>query len=93
MNCKPGDLAIVIRSSRGVSVGKVVQCIRPLIGYVFQNLGSADAWLTEPMLKGGPYDQETPCPDAWLRPIRDPGDDATDETLLWLPAPKQTEAA
>lgn len=33
------------------------------------------------------------CADKYLRPIRHPGDEATDETLLWLPAPKQTEAA
>jgi hypothetical protein len=27
--------------------------------------------------------------DASLRPIRDPGDDATDETLLWQPVPSR----
>lgn len=32
--------------------------------------------------------------DEYLRPIRDPGDDARDETLEWLTVPnKQTEAA
>lgn len=30
--------------------------------------------------------------DAWLRPIRDPGEDAQDETLLWLPVPRVSEA-
>lgn len=30
--------------------------------------------------------------DAALRPIRDPGDDATDETLTWLPAPAAQQA-
>ncbi len=28
-------------------------------------------------------------PDHALRPIRDPGDDATDETLQWLPVPSK----
>ena len=27
------------------------------------------------------------CPDEYLRPFRDPGDDAQDETLGWLPVP------
>lgn len=27
------------------------------------------------------------CADKYLRPIRDPGDDARDETLEWLPVP------
>ena len=26
-------------------------------------------------------------PDKYLRPIRDPGEEAQDETLLWLPVP------
>ena len=29
------------------------------------------------------------APDRCLRPIRDPGEDATDETLQWLDAPTQ----
>ena len=31
-------------------------------------------------------------PDSSLRPIRDPGDDVTDETLIWLPAPAAQQA-
>ena len=29
--------------------------------------------------------------DSQLRPIRDPGDDARDETLEWLPVPSRDE--
>jgi hypothetical protein len=31
--------------------------------------------------------------DAILRPIRDPGDDAQDESLSWLPVPSREEVA
>ena len=31
--------------------------------------------------------------DARLRPIRDPGDDAKDETLSWLPVPSTEKEA
>lgn len=30
MNCKPGDLAIVVRSRSGANIGKVVRCLRLL---------------------------------------------------------------
>jgi len=28
------------------------------------------------------------CPDDWLRPIRDPGEEAVDESLLWFRIPE-----
>jgi hypothetical protein len=28
MNCKPGDMAIIIRSRSGINTGKVVTCLR-----------------------------------------------------------------
>lgn len=31
----------------------------------------------------------TVCPDSWLRPIRDPGPDAVDETIQRLGTPAQ----
>ncbi len=36
---------------------------------------------------------EIEIPDSWLRPIRDPGDDAQDETLQWLPVPSTEKEA
>jgi len=36
--------------------------------------------------------QEANVPDANLRPIRDPGDDAVDETLAWRSVPQKVEA-
>lgn len=63
---------------------------------------AADSWLVEfmsPVIMrrlSGDYlpTKWVACRDSMLRPIRDPGDDAQDETLEWLPVPsKATETA
>jgi len=70
LNCKQGDLAIVIRSNKGF-IGKIVKCLslarcNPLTGEA--------GWFTEPKL-GGYH-----CiVDSALRPIRDSNE--TDEIL------------
>lgn len=78
MNCKPGDLAVVVRLTNEdlrPYLGRIVTCVR---------LGDMDCWETAPMLE--PYR----CVyDGALIPIRDPGDDAKDETLSWLPVPSR----
>lgn len=98
MRCKVGDRAICIR---GEHEGKVCEIIAagptytetstrtPLPGWLVSfpapvNWGQPNGWdnLTE-----GWY------PDAWLKPIRDPGDDAKDETLSWLPVPSTEKEA
>ena len=90
MNCKPGDLAIVVHSHNN-NHGRIVQCIR-LVDFSFQ-LGEFSSWMTEPMLMNS-QGVLVPIPDYQLRPIRDPGEDAQDETLQWLPVPSvQKEAA
>lgn len=85
MNCKPGDLAINIWSepTRPETLGAIVTVVRPYTG---NRLPEAD-WVIE--WRGNEY----AAIDKYLRPIRDPGDDAVDETLLWWIAPKQKEAA
>jgi hypothetical protein len=110
MNCKPGDLAIILRDGFPENVGRVVTVIRP-----------SGAWELEAAIPGdfhwevdcatplaiGYYDRHAgklvgptyhrrqgTVLDRDLRPIRDPGEGATDETLLWLPSPtKQGEPA
>jgi len=90
MNCKPGDLAIVVRK------GKDAKC-PPLLGAIVRiDVASpiwSDCWMTSPKI----IDARDGCivhvQDAHLRPIRDPGDDAVDETLLRLPSPRQEETA
>jgi hypothetical protein len=94
MNCKPGDLALLTRA---------IEQFPEQEGRIFTvttlDLRSPEpAWYYEgPVIRrvdGTHRKTWISLPDQWLRPIRDPGDDATDETLLWLPSPmKQTEAA
>lgn len=81
LNCKPGDLAIIV-VPKGISgsehAGKIVRVT---------TLRLADSWNYEPSLPrldGGFY---LGIVDEYLRPIRDPGDDAVDETLLLKPVP------
>ena len=78
MNCKQGDIAIVIRSTMG-NEGKIVQCIR----YIPEYQGSADWWELDVISpEGKPYGIK----DSWLKPIR--GEDGPDQSLNWIPVPK-----
>ena len=99
MNCKKGDLAIITRGINGpesrmtgtiVRVGELfmasskfgpvwnVRHSRPIMGVTVMS-GSGK-------VKGiGRFSPDGQCPDAWLRPIRDPGVDAVDETLIGNP--------
>jgi len=100
MNCKPGDLAMVVHARRHSNLGKIVKVIRFLGAVNFIHYGvRQDCWLVEGSVKpagGFEIDHwsrslggDASVPDAWLRPIRDPGEDAQDETLQWLPVPSQ----
>lgn len=93
MNCKPGDLAIVVKAYRPETVGKIVEVLDFLGRTQFRD-GTFldDCWAVYGNFQGSSYDQwciknlcEACLPDAWLRPIRDPGDDARDEMLRPLP--------
>lgn len=100
MNCKPGDLAVIVRSAT-TNKGRLVEVVSALgvepswNGYRW-HLGHSEGqfhWLCRS--QGGPLESfkglymEMPLPDSILRPIRDPGDDAKDETLDWLPVPQK----
>ncbi len=93
MNCKPGDLAMVVNSTCG-NEGVIVTCLE-YIGLM--NWHGRDyrpkarpTWRIDrelPAFDGchvGPF-----CKDEILRPIRDPGDDAVDESLAWTKTPTQ----
>jgi len=108
MKCRPGDLAVVIRSEAG-NVGKVRTCLRLATFTDFAEEGVPE---TGP----GPYwvmDQDLDAvfqltyvdgstqtflaktrlyPDLNLRPLRDPGDDAIDEMLLLVGSPEGATA-
>ena len=84
MNCKPGDLAVV--------VGKCDISGDYLLGHIFKVTSSyfdRGGWFWEyegPVL-GTPWGTLAAVADAKLRPIRDPGDDAVDESFRWVPSP------
>lgn len=105
MNCKPGDLAVVVKSSGyGVAgeiskllVGRIVR-VTKLDKPVAAGLHcSADlVWSFEEPVKlefdGKSYTAHGIADDC-LRPIRDPGDDARDESLSWLPVSSREEVS
>lgn len=100
MNCKPGDLAVVVQSESGINLGKVVRVVRrhasethDLDGVRFRR-AMGPRWVIEPALRTIEGDPLFTYRDSGLRPIRDqPG---ADETLTWAGRPadiKTPEAA
>ena len=106
LNCKPGDLAVVIRHRGGAAVGDCrglllhVLHLAPTTTFKLPNgelsaPGNGTHWVVETVRpitvrtnQGRVYTTKYGISaDANLRPIRDPGDDAVDETLTRLPAP------
>jgi hypothetical protein len=89
MNCRPGDLAVVIKNQHGQQ-GALVN-----VDAAYKQAGW---WVCTPLSRIRTWDQpihsgRVCIHDDALRPLRDPGDDATDETLIYagLPAEKTKE--
>jgi hypothetical protein len=84
MNCKPGDLAIVVSTlghpACGRALGAIVRVVRAKPPTPYGPHWEVD----HPFIDG--------AADRCLRPIRDPGDDAQDESFRWAPAPKKVLA-
>ncbi|APW37637.1 hypothetical protein RD110_10910 [Rhodoferax koreense] len=86
MNCKPGDLALCIK---GEQEGKTCEIISLGDAYKEKATGQfLQGWLISfprSVKWGQPngWDSATEgwYPDAWLKPLRDPGPGAVDETL------------
>ena len=94
MNCKPGDLAVVIRSCAG-NEGKIVRCIKlvPNDTAVMPDgsFWTRNGWITEPELPGwNPGIKAASVPDQNLRPIRD--NDGEDESFSWAGKPQGVTA-
>lgn len=88
MNCKPGDLAVIVVTDlpgQDALVGSLLRCVR-LDVEMSQLLGRPE-WQYEAISRRLPDDSEHTVSDSSLRPIRDPGEDAKDETLSWLSVP------
>lgn len=84
MNCKPGDLAFIVKSHDSRNIGKLVTVLR-----VYPR--QTDSWFIVcdsamyGLFSDWPAGAEVATFDHCLRPIRDwPG---VDETLQWAPVP------
>lgn len=94
MNCKPNDLARIIDSPGTRLVGCVDRIIRvtrlvvlPVYGPSWQYEGPRVCCACGCGFQVGAFSDEV------LRPIRDPGPDAVDETLVGNPAPVREEVS
>lgn len=105
MRCKTGDRALVLRgvNPQSMHAGKIVevldmQLMDSVHGPIWNiRLPSAVAVVlvnkAGKTVGVGGFSNVTGCPDAWLKPLRDPGDGAVDETLKRLPAPREAVPA
>lgn len=100
MNCKQGDLAIV-KNVFSANYGRIVLVLHRLTKDQCRDRGFSPLgdvlWLVEsigePLLcERGEKHHQRPFSDGSLRPIRDPGDDAVDETLQRLGSPNEVTA-
>lgn len=90
MNCKSGDLAILIKSQAG-NEGKICNVLHfvgenPVINGELFCYGHGPCWMVEyaSITRYGYGDPRKtgPCPDAWLRPVSGlPDEQTTDEEL------------
>jgi len=84
MNCKPGDLAVLIRvldSEFNPNIGRIVEVLHRA-----PDLDGEPAWTCRMVGSPGHTEigasQQADARDRNLRPIRDPGNDAVDQTLV-----------
>ena len=91
MNCKPGDLAIVVRSMCG-NEGRVLKCIRLLsFAECVQEQHISDfVWETDTPILDSCGDRMCRCEDSILRPIRD--GEGNESWFKAAPLPKVLEA-
>lgn len=99
MNCKQGDLALVIGPAKCPSVGKVVKCLRfipantPITSadQLIKAVVNEDAWYTDTLLYPTPpfrdWGYVNYCAaNRYLLPLRPPAADETDTADQNLPA-------
>jgi hypothetical protein len=106
MNCKPGDLAVVVRSKTPANMGKIVRVVQPYepgqSGIVLRDFDGF-VWLCDTAGSdlvwdsawgcGLEYRRSGPVPDACLRPLR-PGEDVDDNDVYdTVPSSPETAVA
>lgn len=95
MNCKPGDLAVFVRSKAG-NEGKIVRCIRLATSEEIDHWAHTDTkgpvWVVDQMVLRK-YGTFAPLAlDVNLRPIRPQDDDAVDEVIQRIGTPHKETA-
>lgn len=100
MNCKPGDLAVIVASQATENIGCIVEVLDASHPCPCGCTSREQYWsvrchgraLVAFDLFGRRSEVKfADCPDRVLRPIRDPGDDAVDEVLERVGAPSYDE--
>lgn len=90
MRCKPFDLAVIV--SIAIAKNEWARGFIVRVTHLDQEPGVW--WLEKPIHHPDGRSRFTRIEDTCLKPIRDPGDDARDQTLDWLPIPtKEREHA
>lgn len=90
MNCKPADLARVIDAPDTREADIVDKIVRLVSTYQWRGMVM---WEYEGPKIQTPLGPVIGIADELLRPIRDPGDDAVDESRAWLPPVPQEVTA
>lgn len=72
LNCKPGDLAIVVHSDAG-NHGKIVECLELVPDFKFKNTNeiiiATPSWRIDRFLRCWDGGQINYIPDSFLRPL------------------------
>jgi len=71
LNCKPGDMAIVVRGQPDINHGRVVRVVARQPENLFSHLFKINFWLYEGELIGRDGTRSEAVDDACLRPLRD----------------------
>ncbi len=90
MNCKPGDLAMIVRSWAG-NEGRIVRCVRFAGVLLWNDLGRQPTWAIDPAILNADGELVQECMDCQLRPIRD--NDGEDEMLRIAGKPREISHA
>ncbi len=90
MNCQKGDLAMIVESAAG-NEGVILTCLHLWGGTLMKcpdgTTENVPIWVTNRELRAWSGQVSNRIADYQLRPIRDPGPDAVDETIQRLGTP------